>query len=171
MRVVPGGRVLDIGCGTARLLESIPASVPPVRYVGFDMSKTYLAAARRRYGSRGEFHCLELTPQTVADFGPFDCVLAMGVVHHLDDASARNLFAVAHHVLRPGARLITLDGVFTDDQSWLVRHLLKADRGRYVRTESAYRSLASSAFGHVETDVSHDLFRIPYTTLVMECSR
>lgn len=170
LRVAPGHRVLDIGCGTGALLECIPRSDPPVEYVGFDRSPAYVAAARRSYGSRGQFHRLELTPRTVADFGQFDRVLALGVIHHLEDAAAENLFTLAHRVLRPGGRLVTLDGVFTADQSWWVRRLLESDRGRHVRTETAYRALASRVFGNVQTFVSQDLFRIPYTTLVMECA-
>jgi cyclopropane fatty-acyl-phospholipid synthase-like methyltransferase len=170
LRLAPGDRVLDIGCGTGALLDFLPRSWPEIQYVGFDMSPAYLAAARRKHGNRGQFHCLELTPRTAADFGRFNSVLAMGVLHHLDDAAADTLFAIAHRVLRPGGRLITLDGVFTENQSWLVRRLLKSDRGKHVRTEAAYRALASRVFGQVETVVSQDLFRIPYTTLIMECA-
>lgn len=60
--------------------------------------------------------------------------------------------------------------MFTGNQSWLVRFLLKSDRGKYVRTEPAYRVLATGVFGQVRTFVAHDLFRIPYTTLIMECT-
>ena len=44
--------ILDIGCGTADIPEYLPAST---RYVGMDMSESYVAAARRRWGTRGTF--------------------------------------------------------------------------------------------------------------------
>ena len=45
VRPPAGARLLDIGCGTAALLEHVPASVA---YHGFDLSARYVAAARRR---------------------------------------------------------------------------------------------------------------------------
>ena len=49
----PGGtQLLDIGCGTAALLEHLPDDVG---YHGFDLSDRYIAAARTRWGARGQF--------------------------------------------------------------------------------------------------------------------
>ena len=175
IRASSGSRILDIGCGTGTILDSLPE----VEYVGLDMSAAYVAAARKRYGTKENgaprhrsqctFHCLELTDKTVDPLGKFDIVLAMGVVHHLDDASAMNLFAYSRQALREGGRMITLDGVYTENQSRIVKSLLRADRGKFVRDESAYRSLCSGSFTSVQTTIAHDLFRIPYTCLIMEC--
>ena len=167
IRAQPGDRVLDLGCGTGAMLTCLPN----VEYVGIDMSPAYIAAGRRRHGVRGRFLCMELTADTVEGFNEFDVILAVGVVHHLDDPRALNLFRVAYDSLRPGGRLVTLDGVFTSGQSRIRRALLEADRGRHVRSEPAYRSLATGVFSDVKTVVIEDLFRIPYTNLIMECTR
>lgn len=167
IRACPGDRVLDLGCGTGAML----ACLPQVDYVGIDMSQAYIDACRRRHGSRGHFHCAMLTADTVKLFGEYDVILAIGVIHHLDDTIAAELFHTARRALCPGGRLVTLDGVFTAEQSRLKRALLEADRGRHVRFEAAYRALAAAAFDDVRATVVEDLFRIPYTNLIMECTR
>lgn len=167
IRAQPGDKVLDLGCGTGAMLTCLP----DVEYVGIDMSPAYIEACRRRHGNRGRFVCMELTADTANGFADFNIILAVGVVHHLDDARAHNLFRVAHDALRPGGRLVTLDGVFTNGQSRIARALLEADRGRYVRTEPAYRALATGVFSDVKATVVEDLFRIPYSSMIMECRR
>lgn len=167
IRARPGDRVLDLGCGTGAML----ACLPQVEYVGIDMSPSYIDACRRRHGGRGRFNCMQFTADNMGSFGEFDVILAAGVIHHLDDATAARLFGTAREALRPGGRLVTLDGVFTAEQSGFKRALLKADRGRHVRFEAAYRALGATAFQEVQTTIVEDLFRIPYTCLIMECTR
>lgn len=166
--VRPGERVLDVGCGPAELL----AHLPEVDYVGFDASPRYVAWARRRYGDRARIFCqtLDRVELEGLGLGSFDWVVAYGLVHHLDDGEAADFFALAREALRPGGRLVTLDGCFADDQSRFVRWLLRNDRGRHVRTEPSYRALASTSFPSVVAHVRHDLLRLPYTLIVLECT-
>lgn len=165
LRLQPGQHVLDLGCGAGDILEVLP----PVRYVGFDSSRHYIERARRRFGHRGEFHCRDLDEELPVPAGSFDLVIAHGVLHHLNDATARMLFRAARRALKPVGRLVTYDGCFTDDQSAAARLLLSLDRGRHVRTRSAYEALAKSEFADVRSFVRHDLIRLPYTHVIMEC--
>lgn len=160
-----GDRILDIGCGTGVLLDYLPR----VDYVGFDMSEHYISACRKRYGGKGTFYHRELTAETVADYGEFDIVVATGVLHHLDNGAAGNLCRLARKALYPGGRLVTLDGCYVPGQSAVVKALLDADRGKYVRSENAYRALASTAFRDVRSTILNDMFRMPYTVIIMEC--
>jgi SAM-dependent methyltransferase len=59
-------------------------------------------------------------------------VPALGIAHHLEDAEAQRLFQIAYDALKPGGKLITFDGVWTDGQSPAARWLLARDRGLYV---------------------------------------
>jgi len=165
LRVKPGERVLDIGCGPADMLEVLPN----VTYVGFDGSAEYIEAARRRYGERGRFELRRITPGSLSEFEGFDLVMANGVLHHLDDAGAHELFEIARAALRPEGRLVTLDGCYTSRQSAIARYLLSRDRGRFVRTAPDYEALARSHFPSVIAHLRHDLLRIPYTHLILEC--
>lgn len=159
-----GERILDIGCGPAQVLEHLPESCP---YTGFDLSAAYIDTARKRWGARGEFFCAAVDAAALDRLAPADVVLAMGILHHLDDDQARGLFALARRALRPGGRLVTFDGAFTPGQSPIARWLLRNDRGRHVRTPESYQSLARETFPHVEIHVRHDLIRIPYTHAIL----
>jgi SAM-dependent methyltransferase len=49
----PGGRWLDVGCGTGALTETIANNVRPAGLVSVDPSSSYLQYARARTGDRG----------------------------------------------------------------------------------------------------------------------
>jgi 2-polyprenyl-3-methyl-5-hydroxy-6-metoxy-1,4-benzoquinol methylase len=167
VRPGPGARLLDVGCGPGHILRALPSGV---RYVGVDASADYIAAARRDWGDRAEFHCARADE---LDLGGrrFDVVVAMGLLHHLDDRECAALIAFARSSLDPGGRLVTIDPAYAPGQARLARWLIGRDRGEHVRDTAEYRRLASSSFLDVEALTRDDLLRVPYTHAVLECSR
>lgn len=165
VRPQTGEKILDIGCGPGDILDFLPA----VTYHGVDLDPAYIAAARRGYGARGTFTCSGVDGLTVPDPGTFDVALAAGLLHHLADEEARQLFRAAATALKPGGRLLTLDGCFADGQPVVSRLLLKADRGAYVREQPAYEALAQASFAQVQATIEERFFNVPYTLLIMEC--
>jgi len=163
----PGLRVLDIGCGPADLL----AWLPGVDYVGFDSNSDYIAAAQSRFGARGRFFQQELHSDSQLQLGQFDRIVAVGLLHHLDDASALRLFELAAERLRPGGRLITVDCCWKDDQHPLARWLISRDRGQNVRSQEGYRDLARGQFPQVTTSYRHNLLHIPYSHTLLNCPK
>jgi len=166
VRPASSQRVLDIGCGPAPILEALP---PEVEYVGFDPNPAYIDSARARFGSRGRFFRSAATREALSDLDSFDIVMAVGVLHHLDDDEAGELFSMAHEALAPGGRLITFDGCYRDGQSRIARMLLDHDRGRHVRTREDYLALAEGSFSSVSIHLREDLLRVPYTHVILEC--
>ena len=57
IRASPGSRLLDIGCGTAWILEYLPENIA---YWGYDINPVYIAAARAKFGKRGSLHVVYL---------------------------------------------------------------------------------------------------------------
>ena len=163
IRPQPHDRMLDIGCGPGDMF----AYLGGVEYVGFDMDENYIEAAKKRYGERATFFCNRVSEATTKDMAAFDLGLAFGVVHH-DEAG--ELFKLARSVLRPGGRLITIDGCYVDKQSQIARFILSKDRGQFVRTEEEYRRIASTIFDDVRVSIRHDLLRMPYIHIIMECT-
>lgn len=167
VRPAAGSRILDIGCGPGNILDHLPQ----VDYFGFDFNPSYIESATRRYGHRGQFFCQRVSEARVFLEQPesFDIVLAIGILHHLDDTEAIRLFEIARHALKKGGRLVTFDGCYVDDQSRAAKYLLSRDRGRFVRDEKGYAGLAKTRFDEVRVSIRHDLLHIPYTHIILEC--
>lgn len=165
IRAVDGDRVLDIGCGTGEIRPYLPA----VDYVGFDISPDYIRAAQSKFGETGTFHCRLFGREDVARMPPADIVLAIGLLHHLDDGTAREFMELAKSALKPGGRLIALDPCLVEGQNPVARFLVNRDRGQNVRDEGGYIRLASSVFRNVSHRTRHTRW-IPYTHFIMQCS-
>ena len=167
IRPKAGDHILDIGCGPADILSYLPE----VEYVGLDINSAYINHARNRFGNKGRFIAQRVSQGIIKDVSPsgFDTVLAKGVLHHLNDDEAIQLFELACFALKPAGRLITFDGCYVKGQSRLTRFILSRDRGKYVRTRQEYLGLASTLFKHINVSIHHDLIRIPYTHIIMEC--
>ncbi len=164
--VSEGDRILDVGCGTADILDHLPE----VDYLGFDSSDRYVDAARERFGDRGRF--VTAAPTDVDDtFGDRTLVTAIGVLHHLDDETAHEALALAVKALRPGGRFVSVDPTLTDDQHAVARFLIERDRGQFVRTPEQMRHLVGDHFDDVSMEVRHDMLRTPYTHLIVRAGR
>jgi len=159
IEIAPDMKVLDVGCGTANILSALP----DVEYLGIDSNPKYIDKARRRFGTRGQFEVLDVNDPSFKDFGTFDRVLLIGVLHHLDVGEVRNLLKSLSTCLGREGRLVTFDNALIEWQHPIARFLAKADRGRFSRSPEHYRRLLESSF-HVEGEfVRHDLLRVPYT--------
>jgi SAM-dependent methyltransferase len=166
LRVLPGQRLLDLGCGDGALAPH----VPDAHYTGVDVNEAYLATAKREHGGEGrEFVCADLATIGRLDLpGPFDVVSLIGVLHHLDDELAVDVLRTALALLADGGRVVTVDPVFHPSQRAIARVLMALDRGRFVRHPEHYESLARRAGAEPSTTVRSDLVQFPYTHLVME---
>jgi SAM-dependent methyltransferase len=157
-------RILDVGCGPGSMVPYLPRS----DYVGFDANPDYIQQAQRRF-PEAHFTCDRVNEYNLPQSEYFDIVIALAILHHLDDSEAVQLFRMARRTLKPRGRLITLDGVWVAGQSKFAEFLLSRDRGRFVRHREEYVALASTSFSNISATVRHDMLRIPYSHLILEC--
>src|SRR5207244_12281658 len=113
VRLRPEDRVLEIGCGPGTVVPYLAAA----ENVGFDASLEYIQAARAKFGDFATFVCERVSEYSLRQLSYFDVVLALGIVHHLDDAEASQLTQIAHSTLKPSWMLITLVGLFAKGKS------------------------------------------------------
>ncbi len=166
LRPVPGLRVFDIGCGPGEFAALLPAA----EYTGLDLSAAYIEAARAKFGDRARFICGDVSSTELEGEAGYDLVTANGVLHHLPDHTVRGAFALANRLLRPGGRFVSIDPAFVAGQSRIARILARMDRGLHVRNAEEYAKLAVPFFSSVAPVVRHDLLRVPYTHVILECS-
>src|SRR4051812_1323170 len=66
----PGGRVLEIGCGTARNLIAAARAWPEARFYGIDISWQMLETARQEVSRAGLAHRITLARADATAFDP-----------------------------------------------------------------------------------------------------
>ena len=167
IRAKPGDKIVDIGCGPAKMIEWLPK----VEYIGIDVSEAYITAARSKYGTKGTF-IIGDTASLEHDerLKGADIVLCSALLHHLDDNEAIHLMHFTHRILKKSGRLVTGDPCWIPNQGFISRWIVSMDRGKNVRTESGYREIAAAAFPHIKTTLLLNSLRIPSPGVAMECS-
>lgn len=110
--VAPGGRVLDVGCGTGTLtLEAKRLTGPQGSVHGVDVSAEMIARARAKAAQAGlavTFEVASADALPVAD-ASCDIVLCSLALHHLRRNQRRTAVAEMERVLVPGGRLVIVD--------------------------------------------------------------
>ena len=103
LRLVPGERLLDIGCGWGSLLLHA-ASRHAARCVGVTLSESQAQLARKRVREQGLSDLVEIR---IADYreisdGPFDKIASVGMYEHVGLAELGRYAQAVAALLRPG---------------------------------------------------------------------
>jgi SAM-dependent methyltransferase len=110
LRLSPGGRVLELGCGTGEDTRRLAAVVGPSgEAVGIDASETMIRVARKRSDETGvaaTFHVGDAAAVGYPD-GVFDAVRCERLLIHVPDPPV--VLAEMVRLTRPGGRVVVLD--------------------------------------------------------------
>lgn len=168
LRIKDGQTILDIGCGTAEMLNYLPNNI---EYYGFDISEDYVASARKKFQHHKKAHFFHglFDENALTTIPKIDVAYASGVLHHLDNSESQRLFALLARVLQPDGRFVSVDPCFIEDQNVISKFFIERDRGQNVRNIEQLNALAIPCFEHVEVRHRNDFLRIPYDHAVMEC--
>ena len=111
--------ILDLGIGSGLTAHRVLEALPEAKLLGVDASSEMLAAAEATLDperTRLQSGCLE---EPLPD-GPFDLVMSMLAVHHLDGPGKADLFVRIASVLETGGRFVLGDLVVPADPADVV---------------------------------------------------
>lgn len=141
LRLEPGAKILDFGCGTALFAETILKS--GYQYVGYDIDPGVVKYAAQLY-KKGQFTS---SKDELASFKPFDLIMANCCFHHIADDPIKQELKGFRELLKPNGRFLLMDILLRDDDPHLLRRLFrKLERGAYVRVASEYEEIVKSEF-------------------------
>jgi tRNA (cmo5U34)-methyltransferase len=107
-------RILELGTGTGETARRVLARHPRASLVGIDASSLMLAHARSALpAGRVSLSVARLEDRLPG--GPFDLVVAVLAVHHLEGPGKAELFSRVSDALSPGGRFVLGDVVVPDD--------------------------------------------------------
>lgn len=106
--------VLDLGIGSGLTAQRVADTLPQAHIVGIDDSAEMLAAAVKTLdSSRTRLAMARLQDPLPA--GPFDLVVSMLAVHHLDGPGKADLFRRVARAMRPRGRFVLADLIIPAD--------------------------------------------------------
>ncbi len=132
--ILPGMRVLDLGCGTGSLAILIKRGHVMAQVFGLDADPQVLDIARAKAGQAGAKITLEqgMAHQLPYPEAFFDRVLSSLVFHHLTSDQKQQALNEVYRVLTPGGKLALLDigvphGVYSRLVSQIIRRTERAE--------------------------------------------
>jgi len=119
LRLAPGERFLDIGCGWGALV-CWSARRYGVRAHGITLSRQQLEHARQRIAAEGLQHLVSVELCDYRDLqgeAVYDKVASVGMFEHVGLANLPTYHATVHRVLRPGGLFLN-HGITRDEEGW-----------------------------------------------------
>lgn len=105
VKPVPGGRVVDLGCGSGELTADLHKALEAKHTLGIDSSKTMLGRAKSHEGKGVTFREGDIADFAWAGESPFDVVFSNSALQWVSEPDHHKLVARLTEALAPGGQL------------------------------------------------------------------
>ena len=143
-------RILDIGCGTGKFAVRALERFADAQVWGMDLSGGMLSQCQARCdASDGRLHLVQGDSERLPfQDNAFDAITCTHSFHHYPHQ--QKVVGEMHRVLRPGGRLLIIDGDRDGWWGWMVYDIV------VVMMEGAVRHLSDRAFREMYTNAGFD---------------
>ncbi|MEM1104290.1 MAG: class I SAM-dependent methyltransferase [Pseudomonadota bacterium] len=112
-----GAQLLDLACGTGRLLSFIAQAYPWMPLTALDLSTAYLDEAKRLLGARRRLDFVHANAEdTKLPDAHFDVVVSVFLFHELPPKARRAVAREIARVLKPGGMFVLVDSIQMGDR-------------------------------------------------------
>lgn len=163
-----GDSVLDIGCGTADIVDFFSVNI---NYIGFDINPGYIEYAQSKYKDKVKLFCKRVSEADANTLEKFDYIISLAVVHHLNDEEAINLYRLGMGLLKTDGIMITVDPTRNNSDSFIAKLLTNNDRGKHIRFPNQYEQLAKTVFSKADSYIRNDFINIAQSACIIVCKK
>ena len=108
MDVVPGKKILEVGCGTGYVAYNI-AQTTGMKVLGSDLCVPFIDEARTKYILPNlSFEVLDFNKAAESVHNKFDYIIGNGILHHLY-YNLDEVFITFRNILNPGGKIIFME--------------------------------------------------------------
>jgi ubiquinone/menaquinone biosynthesis C-methylase UbiE len=159
-------KVLDFGCGIGYHSKEFIGS----EYLGIEPLSDCVNKANRMFKNSGNNFIVgdHDSLKSIKD-SSYDLIIALGVLHHINDSIFDEFIKESHRILKAGGRLTTFDPVYHKDQSKISKWVVSRDRGTWIRTTEGYSERIQKIYNQEPSKkIYTNLLRIPYDHIALE---
>jgi ubiquinone/menaquinone biosynthesis C-methylase UbiE len=110
-------KLLDLGCGTGRFLDSVKQVWPRLPTIGLDMSEAYVRHAKRQLKRWSQMRFIVGKAEAIPlPDNSQDAVTSIFLFHELPPKIRRKALSECTRVLKPGGRLVLIDSLQRGDR-------------------------------------------------------
>ncbi len=157
--------ILEIGCATGNIIEFFPKNID---YTGIDYSQSYINFAKNKYPEY-TFICQNAAEEFILN-KKFDVVICEAVLASISDSGSKKLLYNIKNHIHKNSRIIISDMNYSVSNTKLQNFFLRHERGNNLRNKDDYIKLISEFFKIDKITVLNDVYRIPYSKIIFECS-
>ena len=163
-------KILDLGCGTSNILKFLTLSKKEknISYVGIDVSEKYIEYTKKKFPD-GVYFVQSVCDQINVDM-KFDLIICLAVMAALDDDKLKDMFGVICSKANMSTKIILSDMNCRENANALEKFFYRNERNSYVRREEEYRQIITQYFNIDKVHYWDNVYRIPYSKVIFECS-